>query len=331
MAQSFPLYLRLLSSGIWFMDARRAEVMVGALMARLENGPRATPFLSEDQQKERAMAAGPVSLPMVASGKGPPQNVSIHRLIGVVFPRGDLEDISGGGSINLARFQSEFKQAADDPNVGAIVLEIDSPGGTVNGVPETAAMVADAVRARPDRPVVAVANSLAASAAYWIASAASELVVVPSGSVGSIGVYMLHLDESDLAAAMGVTPTYIFEAPRKIEGHPFAPLDGEALIAWQAEVKAFFDMFVRDVAQGRHVSDAVVRRDPVGATAQHFGGGRSYGSAEAVRLGLADRIDTMQAVIQGLVHNKVNNKLSTNRRSKSAGRLTRARRRLAML
>ena len=89
-------------------------------------------------------------------------------------------------STNLTEaFGAAFDRAAADSSIGAIVLNIDSPGGSVYGVEELADKI---YKARGTKPVYAVANSLAASAAYWIGSAASQLYVTPSGEVGSIGV-----------------------------------------------------------------------------------------------------------------------------------------------
>ncbi|WP_052688250.1 S49 family peptidase [Xanthomonas sp. MUS 060] len=97
-----------------------------------------------------------------------------------------------------------LRQALADDTVSQILIDIDSPGGSVYGVAELADQIQSA---RSIKPVVAVANSLAASAAYWIGCAAGELYVTPGGEVGSIGVWQAHFDYSQALAADGVTPT----------------------------------------------------------------------------------------------------------------------------
>src|SRR5690606_12609791 len=109
--------------------------------------------------------------------------------------------------------------------VGTIVLDVDSPGGGVYGVAEFAEEI---YKARGQKRIVAVANSMAASAAYWIATAADELVVTPGGEVGSIGVYMLHEDWSGAYEKAGIKPTVIKFGENKAEGIDVEPLSESA-------------------------------------------------------------------------------------------------------
>ncbi|TIX64128.1 MAG: S49 family peptidase, partial [Mesorhizobium sp.] len=140
-------------------------------------------------------------------------------------------------------------------------------------VPETTAMIRAA--RREGRPIVAIADTVACSAAYWIACGADEISVTPSGMVGSIGAYVVHQDVSEALAAVGVKVTYISEGARKVEANPFQPLDDAAKAWLQSIVRDCYDMFVADVAKSRKVSVAVVRADPE-QTDKHMGGGRSY-------------------------------------------------------
>lgn len=107
------------------------------------------------------------------------------------------------GMTDYAQVTSELNNAVADPNVKSIVLEINSPGGSAIGAPETAAAVADA---RNVKPVVASIGEIGASAAYYIASAASAIVAQSSGMVGSIGTRIEFLDFGNALAAMGITP-----------------------------------------------------------------------------------------------------------------------------
>src|SRR6266850_7722071 len=94
---------------------------------------------------------------------------------------------------SVEEIDQDITAALADPRVDGILLDMDSPGGTVPGIPELGAKI---LAGRAVKPIVALANGLAASAAYWLASAAHEIIVTPSGEVGSIGVYMLHEDWS---------------------------------------------------------------------------------------------------------------------------------------
>ena len=214
--------------------------------------------------------------------------VAVLPLLGVLSQRMNMfTEISAGTSTE--RFASAFRAAIADEGVNAIVIDIDSPGGTVMGTPELAAEI---FAARGRKQVVAVANGLAASAAFWIGSAASEFVASPSGMVGAIGVIAEHLDVSGFEERAGVKTTLISAGKFKTEGHPFGPLEDEARAAIQADVDHVFEMFVKAVAKGRGINANAVRAD--------FGEGRMVMAEEAKRLGMIDRVETLEAVIARL-------------------------------
>lgn len=285
MSHEIERILRAAGRGAWFIEPGKAEEIVAMVALRASAGPR-----SEAAFPDRQPLA--MSEDMRAGSKV----VRVLRLHGAIVPRGNMmSDMSG--AVSLDRFQAAFRAAAADASVGAIVLDIDSPGGNVAMVPETVAMIRAARRS--DRPIVAVANTLCCSAAYWIGTAADELVATPSGTVGSIGVYMLHQDMSERMKAEGIKATFLSQGPRKVEGNPFEPLDDAARTAILSEVRETYDAFTADVAQARGVPVSVVRADPETAE-RHFGGGRSYGAAKAVSLGMADRVATLDETIARL-------------------------------
>lgn len=287
MAHEIRRVLAAFAAQPWFIDPRKAEQIVAMLELRAMAGPRAEPFRKE----------GAALRQEVRTTKG---TVAVLNLFGAIAPRAEaLEDVSQQAAL-MVPFQNAFREVAADPSLSGIILNIDSPGGRVDLVPETAAMIRKA--RRDGRPIVAVANTLAASAAYWIASAADELVVTPSGEVGSIGVYVLHRDVSEALAASGIRMQFISEGARKVEGNPFEPLSEEARAALQTNVRYFYDLFVADVAKGRRVAESVVRADPE-KDGKHFGGGRVYPAKEAVRLGMADRVATLDETIARLIGN----------------------------
>jgi signal peptide peptidase SppA len=183
----------------------------------------------------------------------------------------------------------EVQEAVGDPKVDAVVLDIDSPGGEVYGVPEAFSALRDAGKAKP---IVAVANSVAASAALYLAAAANEVWVTPSGEAGSVGVYALHVDASKAIDQMGEAWEFIVadESPYKTEGAPTGPLSDDARADLRKMVNRYMSMFVRDLARGRGVSMDHVR--------ENFGKGRMLSPQEAVAARMADRVGTFEDAIR---------------------------------
>jgi signal peptide peptidase SppA len=209
-------------------------------------------------------------------------SIAVIPVTGVIEHHSDwMMEMFGGTSVDGLR--DMLRGAMADPDVRAIVLDIDSPGGTVAGVPE----LADEIRAMRggDKPIVAVANAFAASAAYWLGAQADELVVAPSAQVGSIGVYAMHQDISGMLAQDGIDVTLVSAGPHKVEGNMFEPLTDEARADLQSRVDESYGMFVEAVAAGRRVPTAQVKAD--------FGGGRMVTAKAAVKAGMADRVGTL--------------------------------------
>jgi signal peptide peptidase SppA len=226
-----------------------------------------------------------------AGGKARPQRsnglTAVLPLHGTLLWRvGAMEEMSGATS--LQRFGQAFDAAMNDDRVKSIVIDVDSPGGQVDGVPETAAKI---FSARGRKPVTAVVNTMGASAAYWLAAAAEELVISPSGMAGSVGVYMMHQDISEAAAAAGVRVTFI-EAPEgghKTEGNEFAPLADSAREHAQGIVNELYGMFVSDLARFRGVTEHTVR--------ESFGKGQVFLAKETVTRRMTDRVVTFEEVL----------------------------------
>lgn len=234
-----------------------------------------------------------------ARGGGPSTpsqgGIAVLPVWGVIGHRAnELRDISSSIGTSTEILGAQIAQLVDDPNVTAIVLDINSPGGGVFGVQE----VADSIRsARGKKPIVAVANALSASAAYWIGSAATEFIVTPSGLVGAIGVFSIHEDHSKELAEKGVNVTLTRAGKYKAENNPFGPLSDDAKQAVQERVDAFYGQFTRAVAKGRGVA--------LDAVQNGFGEGRVVDAKVAVKLGMADRVATMDEVIADLVAGRV--------------------------
>jgi len=146
--------------------------------------------------------------------------------------------------------------------------------------------------ARGGKPIVAVANAYAASAAYYLAAATDEVVVTPTGQVGSIGTMAVHVDQSGLNEQVGLKPTYIHYGENKVRGNPDTPLDDESREEIQKMVDTYGRQFEADVAAYRGQTVAVVRSE--------FGQGSMFTAKEAVSAGLADRVDTLEATLERL-------------------------------
>ena len=217
----------------------------------------------------------------------PPKSIALIPLHGVLTSRSSSSWF--GETRGMDVLGQAIQAAGDSADIGTIILSIDSPGGTVAGTPELAAIVR-AVAAR--KKVIAIADTLTASASYWIGSQASEFIVAPSAEVGSIGVMSVHQDVSQAMAEMGIVTTMIHAGKYKVEGNPFQPLSEEAKAARQAGVDTAYAAFIADVARGRGVAPAAVR--------DGFGEGRTVPAAQAVALGMADRIATLDELLAGL-------------------------------
>lgn len=176
---------------------------------------------------------------------------------------------------------SALEAAAGDPEVKHIVLAVDSPGGQITGLPETAATIAAVTKTKP---VTALVDGTAASAAFWLASQANEVVLTPSGEVGSVGVRMMHVDMSALLEKAGYKVTELYSGDFKTEWSPFKPLSEEAKANMQSRLEATHADFINAVAAGRGA------RASEDAVASRFGEGRMYSAPNAKAHGLVDAI-----------------------------------------
>jgi capsid assembly protease len=172
--------------------------------------------------------------------------------------------------------RAQVKRALADPGTKTIDLLIDSPGGSVLGLPETADVIHAANRTKPVRAFVA---GIAASAAYWLASQASTITLTPSGEVGSVGVLDLHADITKALDNSGVKITAVTAGEHKVERAPFTPLSDDAKAHMQEGVNAWYGDFLTAIRRGRGI------RAHAGST---FGGGRMLRAPDALVSGMVD-------------------------------------------
>ncbi len=214
------------------------------------------------------------------------QIVAVVGVYGVLTYRaGMFTDTSGLSSAEA--IGARVRAAAADPAVKGIVLDVDSPGGGVYGMQELAAELR---AARAAKPLRAVANARAGSAGYWALSQADTVYVTPSGEVGSIGIFVEHEDRSEANVKEGVKVTMVRYGQNKGLGSPNEPLSDDARADLEKRVAEYGRAFEADVAKGRGVTTARIRKD--------FGQGLMFGAAEAVQRGLADKVATLDEVVR---------------------------------
>lgn len=205
----------------------------------------------------------------------------IVPVTGVLAPAGMY---SGGTAYE--QIADSVRRGAADAKVSRIVLAIRSPGGTVWGCEETA----DAIyAARRSKPVIAVAEPYCFSAAYWLATQASQFFVTKSGEVGSVGVRSGHTDMSGFENKIGIKTTLIASHDDKIAAHPYAPLSVEDRREIQSGVDAANRRFAKSIARGRGMRIADV--------AAVHGTGKTFTAQQALAVGAVDGIATLAEVV----------------------------------
>jgi signal peptide peptidase SppA len=266
------------ASTVWAITAEKLHELVAVLAFRASGQS-----FTAEEISARLAAADSGSQPARSQGA-----VAVIPIRGVIAHRmGSMDDMSGGTSAE--RIGAMIKAAAADPNIGTLLYDIDSPGGTVPGIQELAAQMFEL---RGQKKQVALVNSLAASAAYWLAAQADEIVSIPSGSAGSIGVFTVLQDLSEALAKEGVKVDIVRAGKYKAEGNPFEPLSEEGRTFIQGRVDEAYAQFTKDVARGRGVTPAAVRGG--------FGEGRALTAKDAKAAGLIDRIATVDDTLARL-------------------------------
>jgi len=208
---------------------------------------------------------------------------AIVTMTGKLMNRASWMD-SMSGLESYANVERVLAEALADPDVSRIVLEVDSPGGTVAGAFDFAERVFES---RGSKPIIAAPSEMAASAAYLVASAADEIVIPQTGSVGSVGVVVALLNREKAMQKAGLAMTYIFAGDKKVDGNPFEPLPDRVRAEIQEEIDDTYALFVDRVAKYRRMSPAAVRATQAGM----------YSGQKAIEAGFADRIDSFANVV----------------------------------
>lgn len=214
------------------------------------------------------------------------RGVAVIEMEGIVAKRMSLfTKISGG--ISTYHVQEQFAAAMADPKVRGLLLNIDSPGGGIDGTAELAGMIH---AARGAKPIIAFSDGMMASAAYWIGSAADAVYISgDTAQVGSIGVVASHMDISEAEKMMGIKTTEIVAGKYKRLASRHAPLSKEGKQTIQEMVDHVYSAFVADVARQRDVSEEQVL--------EQMADGRVFLGRQAVSAGLVDGVSTMEELV----------------------------------
>lgn len=204
--------------------------------------------------------------------------IAIIDIMGVLAHRGGFQADSSY-VLGYDQVGKMLNAAVADPAVKAILLQLDSPGGEVSGAFELAALIKQASQTKP---IKATLSSMAASAGYLLASAASEIAISETGIAGSIGVVMRHIDMSKMAEQDGVSVTYIYAGDKKIDGNPFQPLPDTVKSEFQNQIDKLYSLFVSTIATNRGMDTETIRAQQAGI----------YTGQDAIDAGLADRLAT---------------------------------------
>jgi signal peptide peptidase SppA len=267
----------------------KAEVIMAALtdrlgishIARLDGSTIAPQMMEDDDDGYFDEGRNPRAGYDVVGG------VAIIEVCGTLVQKlGKLRPYSGMSGYDGIR--QNFMTAMTDPEVKAIMLDVDSPGGEVSGCFD----LVDAIyNARGKKPIWSILNESAYSAAYAIASAADRIIVPRTGGTGSIGVIWMHMDWSKALTGAGFKVTFITYGETKADGHPEIPLSADALARFQSDIDKMGELFVTTVARNRNIpADAV--RDTQAAT---------YLGADGVSQGLADAVMAPDAAFRALL------------------------------
>ncbi len=239
----------------------------------------------------RPLAVDPARLERAYGDRKPyavKDGVAVIDISGPLMKSPSFIDEWFDGATGYGQISAEVGDAATDENISAIVLRFDSPGGEVSGSFETAA---DIEAAGQLKPVYAVADELAASAAYLLASSANKIYVAPkTGEVGSIGIIARHFDYSKMLEKAGIDVTTVFAGDRKNDFSPYEPLSKEAEARLEAEVQRLYGEFVDWVADHRSIKTSAVRATEAGL----------FAAADAIKRGLADEIGTVRDALSAL-------------------------------
>lgn len=256
----------------WMMHPNSLKLMLDIFEAHLSGN------INHDEIRTRLQNSRPNSRQTEVKRTG---MVGVMPLYGPIFPKANMmTELSGATS--LESWRQDFRQMVDDDSIMSIVLDIDSPGGSSSLVEEVGAEIR---AARDVKPIHAISNTMAASAAYWLAAQATKLYGSPSSLTGNVGTYIVHTDESGLMESLGVKETVVKAGRFKaVEIESLTPEGREYL---QEIVNDHHERFVAAVAEGRGTTTDAIKSTEA----------KIFGADRALREGIIDDIATFEEVL----------------------------------
>lgn len=252
------------ANNAWAMDEKTFSLLMDIFQTKLEGGDiSALELYGDKSDKEACAAAG---------------DVAVVPVYGTLLSRSGFF-ISGTSYKDI---EANIQEALDDESVSSIVLDIDSPGGSVAGVYQLGEFIKQASKVKP---IYSYTDGTMASAAYWIAAATDKIFASPTADVGSIGVLSVHIDRSKQYEEEGIKKTYIYSGKYKAMGNDTGPLDDEGKKYIQSILDKSYEAFLEHVATERGLSMDGYK---------DWAEGRVYGGREALDLGMIDGIGTMK-------------------------------------
>lgn len=276
MEHQFQNILSKLYDDCWLITEQQLELIMSIVDRKISGQELTSDQLAAIEKKRNAKKE--LELPDRPS-------VAILPVQGPMFPKANLiTEVSGATSTQ--QLMNNFKTLMENDNVTSIILDIDSPGGNADMIKE----LADTVYSyRGKKPIIAVANTLAASGSYYVASQADEFYLTPSGRVGSIGVVSVHTETSKADAEKGIKHTILSIGEHKADGNPHEPLSDSAKESRLESMREIYDEFVSDVARGRNTS--------IEDVINNFGKGKVYRAKAALERGMVDGVETFDSVL----------------------------------
>lgn len=278
-----------------YMASLVADIKAETAAGELADQPPALALRCEDIATGQAVGGDDMG------GAAPGSLVAIVPITGVLTRHG------GWFAAGTAAIGRRLKQLDANPAVSAIVLDVDSPGGTVAGTPELAAIIGE-IRRGQATTIVAVADPLAASAAIWTATAAEKVYAIPTADVGSIGVISVYADRSRMLAELGVDVTVERVPEGKARFSGVEPMTDEMRQTIRDRNEMFYGQFKAAIASHRGVD--------VDAVEKKFGGGEVMQAGDAVKAGLIDGVASIDEVVGELMDRR--RKAANHRRAAAA-------------
>lgn len=253
----------------------KLEIILGVVARKLAGDTLATP---PPANVDAGMTGGLQNL----------EGIAVIPVLGTLVRRSSYIG-AASGLTSYHDIEAMAEQAFADPEVRAVLLEIDSSGGEAGGVFDLAQRLRQLAQIS-GKPLWAIADEAALSAAYAIACTADRLWLTRTAEVGSIGVVAVHVDESVADAKAGMSYTFLHAGAHKVDGHPHAPLPAPVAADIQADIEQLHTQFISLVAGFRRLTPEAIRDTEA----------RVYRGEAARQAGLADQIGTRSEVITAL-------------------------------